>query len=623
MAGSLQQQAGTLAASGSARLLTAGDAAQSAAGTLLASGVQVSAGGANTFGASRAAAITIAPDVVSLAGVLPTFNLPDPAATTVPASLRPASLRLDGQTVTINRQTAADTVLLHAVSGLTEVGAGAIEAGTLTGSASAATLLNPANNILTLSNFQVASSFAVADTPTAGLSLAGSVQADTLAITLSGPQATVALGSGATLRGSTVSLVTPGAIIEALDALIDAGTLSVQAGRLALLAQPGNQIARLGAVRTTADLQLRNAIPLEIDGNVSAGGASLLSLQAPSLDINGGALSGGTVILQASGVTSERAGGTIAAQSLTVAAGQLEAQSAGNSVRTLQSITAPGGVTFAGQGPVQVAGSLRADAGPVALTVAGELQVPGAIAARDGVTLNATGAVQVTGTLSGTSLTIGAGRSAVLAGQETAAKLLVSAPSIALQGGAIQAGGVPQPSGITFANLPTQTAATGAFFEAAASFTQTGITRITPAAGSASATVRIDLTGPGAAITFQSLVAPFGNLILGLGTGRATGGPINVANLAVTFTPGPGSADLFGIVQNQAGTPAAGVSTIAAERNSAYRVNSCAIGSINCVLLSAFTLPISNPLKEISLNFFRDEDEDSDLLVPNITEQGL
>ena len=54
-----------------------------------------------------------------------------------------------------------------------------------------------------------------------------------------------------------------------------------------------------------------------------------------------------------------------------------------------------------------------------------------------------------------------------------------------------------------------------------------------------------------------------------------------------------------------------------------YRINSCAISSVNCVILQPQVVPVGDPLKELVLNFFRDQDGDEDLLLPNVTDQGL
>ena len=139
------------------------------------------------------------------------------------------------------------------------------------------------------------------------------------------------------------------------------------------------------------------------------------------------------------------------------------------------------------------------------------------------------------------------------------------------------------------------------------------------------ATVRIDLTSGAGQIVLGNLFVPAGNLIVDVGAGSASG-QITVRNLFALYTgtgPGAGGIRLSGAVAGQSGTGAAGLSAVSPAPNPRYEINSCALASVNCVVLRPQALPIGNPLKELSLGFFREQEDDGALLVPNITEQGL
>ena len=60
-----------------------------------------------------------------------------------------------------------------------------------------------------------------------------------------------------------------------------------------------------------------------------------------------------------------------------------------------------------------------------------------------------------------------------------------------------------------------------------------------------------------------------------------------------------------------AGVAAASAATVFPFPSRNFRINSCAVASVNCIVLTPQTVPVGNPLKELSLSFFREQDDES------------
>jgi len=229
--------------------------------------------------------------------------------------------------------------------------------------------------------------------------------------------------------------------------------------------------------------------------------------------------------------------------------------------------------------------------------------------------------------------------SATLSGQVTAPRINVFASVISLQGGTLVVGGSVLPPGIAAKGVrDLSTDGAGAFFKAETSFTQAGRTEVKPLDGNTGSTVRITLSTPsggrGTTLSLADLNAPTTSLVLDLNSGSGTGTRVTIGSLTALYTgigfggfgTPAGSSGLNltdSTVGGQAGQAAAAGSRIAPVPNQDYRVNGCAIASVNCIVLRAQLLPVGNPLKEIALGFLREQDDDRDLLVPNISDQGL
>jgi hypothetical protein len=69
------------------------------------------------------------------------------------------------------------------------------------------------------------------------------------------------------------------------------------------------------------------------------------------------------------------------------------------------------------------------------------------------------------------------------------------------------------------------------------------------------------------------------------------------------------------------GAAAAGVSGIQPSPNSNFRINSCPIASVNCVLLSTLAVPTANPLNDINIGTLSNQNDEYDLLLPIVSDQ--
>ena len=549
---------------------------------------------------------------------------------------------------------------------LTQQTTGTITTGSLSGTAiGTATFVGVANDIRQLGAFSSGGDFRLA---TGGdLGVTGLVQAGARTVTLRVAGDLVVASSGS-LAGGTVDL--NGASVKERGGTIAAGVLNVTTRRLDA-SSSGNLIQVLGPVDAPDGVTVQNGRSLVTVGDLrSAFGPVSLGVTG-DLTVNAAVAAGGGVSLQASGAMTLAPGSAVAGPSVTLAAGgpaALAGNVAGGPVTvraggvqvlgaisggtitldagaggfglsgaiagTSVSVTAGGPATLDGvvsaTGPVTVranglsvngtvsnGGTAGLDAG------SGDLVASGSVGAGGALVLQAGGAAVLNGRMTaGTSLFVGAGTGATLAGSVAAPLLSVAAPAIRLSGGTILTGGGPLPTGTRQAALPVAgTAGTGAFFQTHG-FVQSGTTTFAGLPGSSGTTVRVTLSGNGS-ITLGTFAARSSTLILDLGNGSASGGPFQVASLYVIYQPGGGTADLQGQVGGLSGNAAASAATVFPFPSRNFRINSCAVASVNCIVLTPQTVPVGNPLKELSLSFFREQDDESQLVVPNVTDQGL
>lgn len=571
------------------------------------------------------------------------LTLVDGRALTVTGPVLAATVNLAAPGLTLpGGITATGTVQLSSSGSIQQdADAAGITTPILSGSASGgAMLLAAANQVQTLGAFTTGTSFALVDGR---------------ALSVTGP---VAAGTDLQLRTQSGNLVlrgnlqAPGRLdlagAEGLSQL--SGTLS--ATELAL--SSGGDLGLASSVTARGALTARAAGTLtqSVGSSIRSGNETLLAtgsdlFLAGSLDagsLRAGA--GGTIALagssrvESTGPAALSAGNAANLAGTLTAAGPLEI-GAGRELTVAGTVrTTAGAATLtAAEGPLSLTtGAVLATSGPASLSAGTSLVLGGTLSSDGTVALKAGDAASLSGTVTAsTAVSVDAGRTVTLSGAVAAPRLSVGGASspatVTLSGGSIAVGGTVQTVGSALSLLPAAAGgiAPGAFISGGR-LVQTGTTVVAPLAGTAQATIRVDVSG---GIRFTNLDARNANLVLNLGTGTATG-EIKVNSLSVLYAGG-GSAELTGTVRDPLnGTTLAGDAAAAAGRigrtfgsgtvalsDRQYRLNGCAIASINCVVFTADRVPVTNPLKEIDLSFFGRQDDDAELLVPNITDQGL
>jgi len=452
-------------------------------------------------------------------------------------------------------------------------------------------------------------------------------------ITLSGGAAAGLILGGSLATPGTLLLLTNGVVAQPGGG-ITAGLLTTGSSvpSSVTLTQPANQIAALGQFATVGDTTIAVAGNLSL---VSTLDARNVALAAGSID-QSGIISADNVALQASGpivlngtVASAgvlrlltpgdvtQTGGAVLAKLLTtdIPAASISLPQAGNQVQALGPVMVTGKLSLVDERSLAITGPVTA--GTLTLTTGagagtnGSLGVAGDLAAGASATfVTASDFNQVSGTITAPEIVQTAGGSTLIAGTIISPSLLsTSGVGVTLSGEIITAG-VPQPKLHFGEKLPeAPPGGLGATFvidgTSAAPFSQTlapGGVSVQPIGGTALATIRIDLHGgdgitPGSGtVRFGNFIAPRTNLILNLGAGFATG-PIDVNSLLILGNGG--GTSLSGIVNNFGGSQAAGVSIIAPISATNYRINSCVIASVNCVLLPQETVPVNNPVRDL------------------------
>jgi hypothetical protein len=294
------------------------------------------------------------------------------------------------------------------------------------------------------------------------------------------------------------------------------------------------------------------------------------------------------------------------------------------------------GVTLNAAGGISIAG-LLSGAATVNLISGGSIDELGTLVA-DLLTGSAAGDASLTGTsasnkvtqlasfTSGQTLTLDDGVGLTITGPLTAPSIVIDTganPLTLADKATITTGGIDRPPGIILStDLPPKKLTTnGAHFTTSSGFTQKGTSTILGFSGGPSI-LRINARGD-ANITFDPLAGLQGKntwLILDIQAGKASG-QINVKNLDVIQTGQAGAAGLTGSVTGLTGAAAAGVSGIQPSPNSNFRINSCPIASVNCVLLSTLAVPTANPLNDINIGTLSNQNDEYDLLLPIVSDQ--
>jgi filamentous hemagglutinin family protein len=547
---------------------------------------------------------------LSVAGIVaggPSATIVDTGLLAIHGTVTAGAVSLTADSITIPGNVTGTSVTLSAThGGIAETGA--IDAGTLTGSAVMAASLTGtsfSNQIGTLGNF-AASGFTLNDG--IPLTVAGTVSGGPGAtIVDKGPLAIDGAVNATVVRLTADSITIPGNVTGTSVALsatsggidetgvIDAGTLTGSAATTASLTGAGNQIGTLGNF-TASGFSMVDGADLTVSGNVNGG---------PSVTL----LGGGTITIAANSTVS------------------------GNAVSTT------------GTGNIDILGTVQA-AGSISLVSrTGSIFEPGALITGL-LTGSAAGNAQLTGTsssnrvgqigsfISGRTLTLDDGTALTIAGPLTAPTIVIDTGPTTLtlaDGAVITTGGTRRPKGLV-ASFPGDTAANtsnGAFLTTSGGFNQLGTSTI-EGIGGAPSVLRINALGSAniAFSTVGGLQATGTWLILDIGGGDATG-QINVRDLDVLQSGIGGRASLTGTVTGLSGVAAAGAAGIEPGVNLDFRLNSCPIHAATCALLvlpdvnvaAELAVPVSNPLNDIYFGSTFSPNEDDDLLLPIVSDQ--
>ncbi len=607
IAGSITQTAGVIAAS-SQLTLSASGAVQQTGGTIAA--------GTLAGSSATTTALTDVGNAIATLGAYSSnggLTLTDGTPLSVSGPVRDAiavTLNVTGST-TLTGPIATGALSLTATGAITQP-SGSVQATTLSGSAGSVNLGQSANAIGTLAAFTTAGDFALTDG--SALSIAGAVAA--------GPGRTLTIIDDNPTFGTIGSLAAPGGTVQ-LAALSPAGLL---------VAGGGGVTGNPPITATTLLLGTPTGGPVTIAGPLNLTTVSVLGLES-------------------SGAVSEIGAGAVMVPVLTGSAATAVLNGA-NQVGTLGGFSTPGALVLndirnlAINGPV-TAGNLTLTGGSI--TFAGPVST-GALTLTASGTVTQTAGTLIAGTLSGVAAggasfgakgtaligqlgafnTGGAGLALTdagplaITGPLQAAELAIAGTGlVTLAGGSITTNGLPlaQQRG-SLPELPGSFIQVLAGADGQGQIVQTGTTLVLPLSGS-TATLRLDLPAAGGSLALANLSAPSTNLVLSLGTGRATG-QIEAASLLVIGSGG--SAGLTGSVGGNTGFTAAETSNIEPGFNVRYLLNGCAIASASCTVQPSFLLPQSflRPdllsLSLLDLTVTQDRDDPS-LLLPNISDR--
>lgn len=415
--------------------------------------------------------------------------------------------------------------------------------------------------------------------PTAGITLGNNLDAAILDL--------LAGTGGVTQTNGALSLAT-------LQASSVAGAVT--------LTSPTNSIARIGTLLIhNGDATLSSAVPVTVAGTLSAakGNISIVGLGTgpAAIDVAGRIASGS----QMATTLATPNGGIRVSGSAETPAGRLLLQ-------TASGVSAPGRI---------VAGNLSATttrAGDVALAGPNEVEnFTGATLANGSFLLNNTLPLTVSGTTTARVLGISA----------TGSLRLTDGTSIITDGVSRSTQGVSsnltaaQIAGLKVTGLGSYLAATSSF--GAPARIELGKINVAPFSTQLS-TLDLVLPHPQAGtISISQLIGKTTDLILITRSSGVATGTIDVAGLLVVGAGG--KAELFGRIAGVDGQAAASRASISPQPGSEYRFNTCPISSVNCVLIPVQTVPPISPLRDIPIIRDRPTQDDTDVQLPNVSEE--
>ena len=417
------------------------------------------------------------------------------------------------------------------------------------------------------------------------------------------PTGAAATLTGVNMIGSLGAVTANGFTLDNLVALTVAGTVN---GQSSIVINEAAELTVLGGAAINGDATTLNAAALTVTGQITAGTALTVGI--------GGSIGETGVI--ATAMLTGHAGGAVQLGGANQIAGVGDFLSGGNFA--LQDVTdlAFSGALNATAGNVTVRANNITEA-DVASIVTG---VPGASATTGTITLGSPGQITIDGMMDAPTILVGTSTgTAGNGGVNTGAPTLVTWNGNSIITGASGVPGASQPM------FPSIFGTTPGIYVLATNFKQTGSTVVN--ANGKPGTIEITLARHTGSVLFdqtQGLDAPHSELFINLDLGFASG-RIDVAGLNISYVE-PGSnmpSNLFGVVDNEQGPTASGAAFIKVLPDSNYRLNSCPIQSVNCILVSPIIVPVTDPVDDVEVTTPRRRRDDDDLIIPNVGEQDF
>ncbi|MDE8349722.1 MAG: hypothetical protein POG74_09605, partial [Acidocella sp.] len=585
------------------------------------------------------------------------FNLIDGRALTIAGSLSALDTTLSATGLAINGKIQTGILQLASSNGVTETGQ--ISAATLSTGATTiagAVDLNAGNNIGTLSNFAATGAITLYDT--ASLIIDGAVFAggtlafgDARNITQTGgfisaaaltsdggtiggsanfEQATniipilgdfSAAGSlnltdasplsvqGVINAGSTLGLFTNGAITQA-SGDISANVLNANAASITLVS--ANNIISLGSVSTPGTLSVNGLDG--ISGTVMAQNASLQS--AGDFTLNGNSSISNNLTINAAGniiqpggsLSAQNAVFSVAAPSDTIAlsgtdliSGDLNFATYGDVIHnagTLNTATLTGTAgslaSFTALTDIGTIGSFLMGDSLFLLDNTGPLTIAGPLVANV-ISISSTGQIILSGSPNGGLFFSGSEASGTASGPRNGIDSVLYAPSIVEKGIFFINNGANSARFNTVKFLGTTNLSATIFF----------LTALSP-------------NNVGGNISFDTgtngLFGPPVDAVFDAGTGGKISGNVDLYHLEII---NGSDVNLTGTIDGVSGQPASGKSS-AIDPSSKFQINSCPIGSVDCVVLYVETLPNGNPLGDFDITERKRRKLDKNIQLPGI-----
>ncbi len=577
-------------------------------------------------GVLSATDITLIADSASVAAI----DIAGTARTPAGGTIALASLSANGGVTMSGTVDATNTGLLDLMAGAGGVmqTAGTIIAGRLqssNGITGSVVLDQPSNSINTLGPFTVrAGNLRLFDSQPLSIQGPVIISNGNLALTGSaaGPALTVAgplsvSGTAKLAVTDPTAGITLGSNLDAaiLDLLAGTGGVTQTNGALSLttlqassvagavtLALAANSIARIGTlVVHSGDATVTSSVPVTVAGILSAakGNVSIAGLGADpaAISVTGRIASGP----QMATTLATPSGGIAISGSAEAPAGRLLLQ-------TATGVSAPGRI---------VAGNLSATAAKAGdIALAGPNQVEnfaGAILANGNFLLNNALPLTVSGTTTARILGISAAGTLRLS---DGTSIITDGLSRTEQGVSSNLTS-PQIAGLTVTRLGSYLTATSSF--GAPARIEVGKVNVTPFSAQRG-TLDLVLPHPQAGtISIGQLTGKSTDLILVTRSGGIATGTVDVAGLLVVGAGG--KAELFGSIAGVDGQAAANRASISPQPGSEYRFNTCPISSVNCVLIPVQTVPPISPLRDIPIIRDRPTQDDTDVQLPNVSEE--